>query len=87
MAEERSVRLTFGYQNSTQKRNYTFTDFPTSIASEMKDKILAINESLAASTDGGLAEFFVDDNGNYFIKIENAVYTTVTETPLDLGGN
>lgn len=85
MAEERSLRLTFGYDSSDQKRNYTFTDFPSSVAADIKTKVNAINESLAGETDGGLAEFFTDDNGNNFVKIEDAVYTVTTETPLDLG--
>lgn len=82
-----SLQLSFGYKNSEQKRSYTFSDIPDSVVSGMKEKIIGINDSLAASTDGGLASFFVDDNNNNLQAIEEAKLVTITETPLDLGGN
>lgn len=85
MSVERTLRLTFGYDESTQKRNYTFSGVASSVAANVKSRVNAINESLASGTSGGLDEFFVDDEGNYLVKIEEAVYTTTTEEPLDLG--
>jgi len=82
-----TLQLTFGYKNSEQKRNYTFSEVPDSVVSEMKTKIIGINDSLAASTEGGLASFFVDDNNNNLQAIEEAKLITTTETALDLGGN
>lgn len=82
-----SLQLSFGYKNSEQKRTYTFSEIPDSVVSGMKAKIIGINDSLSASTDGGLASFFVDDNNNNLQSIEEAKLVTLTETPLDLGGN
>ena len=86
MAQENSLRLTFGYEDSEQKRNYTFSGFNSSVMPDIKSKVEAINSSLAAGTDTSLAAFFTDDDGNNFNKIEQAVLTITTETPLDLGG-
>lgn len=87
MAQENSLRLTFGYEDSEQKRNYTFSGVKSSVMPDIKDKVEAINASLAAGTDTSLAAFFTDNDGNNFKKIEQAVLTVTTETPLDLGGN
>ena len=84
---DNSLQLSFGYANSEQKRQYTFSDIPDSIIGSLKGKIIGINDSLAASTDGGLASFFVDDNNNNLKAIEEAKLTRIIETPLDLGGN
>lgn len=82
-----SLQLSFGYENSDQKRTYTFSDINDSVISGIKAKVIAINDSLAANTDGGLASFFIDDNNNNLKYIEEAKIISVTETPLDLGGN
>ena len=87
MATEKTLRLTFGYHDSNEKRNYTFTDFEDSAVSDIKTKINAINSSLSAGTDAGLSAFFTSSEGDYLAKIEGAVLTRTLETPLDLGGN
>lgn len=84
--ETRSVRLTFNYEDSEQTRIYTLSDFPASIAPDIKSKVMAINSSLEAGTSGGLNSFFTDDEGNYFAKIGDATLIIEQETPLDLGG-
>ena len=52
----------------------------------VKSKIRQINSSLEAETDGGMADFFLSDNGEALTKISEAQIISVTETVLDLGG-
>lgn len=80
-----SLQLKFGYENSDQKRTYTFSDISESIVADLKDNIIAVNNSLAGGTAGGLSSFFIDDEGNNFVRIEEANLTVVQETNLDLG--
>ena len=80
-----SLQLKFAYQNSDQKRTYTFSDIAESIVPDLKDNITAVNTSLESGTAGGLSSFFIDDNGNNFVKIEDALLTVTTETNLYLG--
>lgn len=86
MSTERTFQLKFGYENSSQKRTYAFSDVTGTVVADAKDKIIAINQSLTAGSDSSLASFFVDDNGNHLKLIEEATYIVTTETPLDLGG-
>lgn len=84
--ETRSVRLTFTYEDSSQTRIYTLSDFPASVSADIKSKVKAINSSLEAGTSGGLNLFFTDDEGNEFALISDATLIIEQETPLDLGG-
>ena len=82
----RSLRLKATYEDTDFTRDYIFTDFPQSVIPDIKDKVNAINASIAAGTDSGMADFFTSNNGDRLAKITEAVLTRTTETPLDLGG-
>lgn len=83
----KTLKTTFGFgaeQEATRNYNFTVED---SLAADCKDKILGINASLAASTDGGLADFFLADNGtDNFSKITYAALESSTVQVLDISG-
>ena len=83
----KNVKMTFGFgaeQDSTRNYNLTVDD---SLAADCKAKIIGINDSLAASTDGGLASFFLADNGtDAFSKITYAEISSTTTEVLDISG-
>ena len=93
MAKENSVTLTFGYTGTTETRKYKFDEVDDDALGSVKTKVQAINASLAAGTDGGLATFFRSDDydatdsnnvvGN-LNKIVAAQYDEVTTTDIDL---
>ena len=76
------VQLYFGYDDSTATRTMTISDVPTSVLADVKTKCMAINASLEASTDGGMKDFFVDDNGNKLKEITKAKIIVTEETEL-----
>lgn len=85
MSISHEVQFTFAYNASEQTRTYAF-DVAESIAADtatIKQKIQAINASLAAGTDDGLADFFVADDydgtGGKLSSIKSAVVTTTEE--------
>ena len=85
MSISHEVQLTFGYNESNQTRTYAF-DVAESIAADydtIKNKVKAINASLAAGTDDGLADFFVADDydgtGGKLSAIKSAVVITTDE--------
>ena len=82
-----NLKMTFGFgaeQDSTRNYNFSVDD---SLVTACKDKILGINESLAASTDGGLADFFLADNGtDTFSKITYAEISSSETQVLDISG-
>lgn len=90
MSESRSIELTFGYNGTDFTRNYTIDGISAAALSSAKSKILAINESLAASTDGGLSDFFLaddfDGSNGKFNRIISATARVVEETYI-FGGN
>ena len=60
-----SLKLTLGYNGTDFERNLTFDNLvPDSIpsASDMRQRIKAINSSVASGTDGGMNTFFVADD-------------------------
>ena len=79
------LRLTFGYANTTFTRDYELKP-SESILPDIKDNILAVNQSLTSGTAGGLSSFFVSDAGENFTLITDAQLTSTYETKLDLGG-
>lgn len=81
----RTVKTRFLYADS-DTRLYSF-DCENSLAADVKDNILAINASLKASTDGGLAEFFVSDAGENFVLIDGATIESSTVVPLTIAPN
>ena len=76
------VELYLGYDNSDFIRTVTISNVSLSAIANVKDKCMAINASLAASTDGGLSEFFVDDSGNSLKEITKAKIIVTEETEL-----
>ena len=76
------VQLFLGYDDSTATRTMTISDVPTSVLASVKDKCMAINASLNASTDGGLKDFFCDDDGNKLNSITKAKIIVTEETEL-----
>ena len=94
MSETRSVKMTFGFSNTDFTRSYKFDVVSASAMSAVKNKILGINASLTAGTDGGLSTFFRSDDYDatdpenvvgLFTGIVAAQTDEVTETDIDLG--
>ena len=83
----KNLKMTFGYgeeQDSTRNYNFTVDD---SLAADCKAKIIGINESLFGGTDGGLASFFLADNGtDSFSKITYAEISSTETQVLDISG-
>lgn len=81
------VKLTCGYEDTDFTRVYQF-ECAESLVADVKDNVLAINASLAASTSGGMHTFFLSDDGHNLKAIVDAKITTLEEYPIDLtGGN
>lgn len=59
-----SVTLTLGYSNTEFTRKWKLDGLSAAALPNVKNKILAINASLAAGTDDGLADFFRSDDYN-----------------------
>ncbi len=76
------VQLFLGYDNSTASRTLTISNVSLEDLENVKAKCMAINESLAASTDGGMKDFFVDDDGNKLNSITKAKIIITEETEL-----
>lgn len=94
MSETRSVTMTFGYSNTDVTRKYKFDVVSEEALEAAKDKILAINASLKAGTDGGLSTFFRSDDYDatdpenvvgLFTGIVAAQTDEVEATDIDLG--
>ncbi len=81
----RTVKTKFKYADDST-RIYTF-DCEDSLAPDVKDHILEINASLQASTDGGLASFFVSDNGDDFVIISGATIESSESVPIEIAPN
>ena len=87
---ETTIQMRFAYTGTDFTRDYTIDGISSAALSQAQAKILAINASLAASTDGGLSDFFLADdfdgtNGK-LNKIISATAKTVEETYI-FGGN
>lgn len=81
----KTVKTKFKYNDDTT-RIYAF-DCADSLAAGVKPKILAINSSLSAGTDDGLAEFFVSDAGENFVQISGATIESSTSVPVAIAPN
>lgn len=79
------VKLTCGYEGTDFTRQYQF-ECAESLVADVKDNVLAINASLAASTSGGMHTFFLSDDGHNLKEIVDARIATVEEYPIDLNG-
>lgn len=76
----KTVKTRFKYDDDST-RLYTFS-CEDSLASGVKAKILAINDSLEASTAGGLESFFVSDAGGDLVLIDGATVESVVSTAI-----
>jgi len=81
----RTVKTRFKYDDDST-RLYAFS-CEDSLASGVKAKILAINDSLEASTAGGLESFFVSDNGDNLVLIDGATIESVVSTAIIIAPN
>lgn len=86
MAEYRTVRLIASYANTSFKRNYELDIDPDNVDT-VKEKVLAINSSIAAGTSGGMDSFFVSDNGDQFVGFSSAQIISVSEEAINLEGS
>jgi len=81
----RTVKTRFKYEDDST-RLYSF-DCDDSLAAGVKAKIIAINDSLEASTAGGLESFFVSDNGDNLVLIDGATIESVVSTAVIIAPN
>ena len=86
-----SIKLTLGYNQSEFTRNMTIGNVADSIASDsatIKEKIRAVNESIAGGTDDGLFDFFraddYDGTGGTFAGITAAQIVSTEVTVIEL---
>ena len=93
MADKNSVILTLGYTNTDFTRQFKIDNVDAGAFSSVKDNVLAVNASLLAGTDDGLAQFFLSDDydatdsENVIGKFNGIVDATIVEqtiTPIDL---
>lgn len=77
------IQMEFSYADTEFTRLYEL-DVADSLMADAKQKILNINASLKAGTDGGLSTFFVSDEGDNFTLISAAKFTITEEEFLDL---
>ena len=80
-----TLRMRFKYADS-DTRLYAF-DCEDSLAGGVKSKIKAINSSLQGGTDGGLASFFVSDNGSNLTVIDGATLESTLSEPITIAPN
>ena len=78
MSTTNYVGLTIGYENTTQTREYKFSDVPQGALSSVESKIAAYNANVPA----GDKLVFVSDDGDNMTSIVSAYYVTVVETPV-----
>jgi len=81
-----AVQLTFGYEDTDFERTYELDVADSINNSSIKNAVISINVSLNASTDGGLSDFFISDDGDKFSRIITAKRIRKEEIYVDLGG-
>lgn len=84
MATNNSLNMKFAYHNTEQTRSYKFDGIADSLVAGIKDKIIAVNNSLAGGTAGGLSSFFVSDDGDFLLKISEAEIRSTETTNIPL---
>lgn len=77
MAVTRSVKIKLAYDDATS-RIYTFNGVDSMYLPDVKDKVIAINESLEAGTAQNFANTFVSNNGSP-CKMISSAKVVVTE--------
>lgn len=78
MATTTSARITLVYEDATSK-NYTFNGVDEMMIGGVKDKVIAINQSLTAGTANDFANTFVSANGQPCKLISDARIITIEQ--------
>lgn len=85
MATTNTAALTFEYDDAST-RNITFNDVDTNALGNIKARVIAMNTTLADSTQGApYRETFVSDDGAPIKRISKAKYTVTEETVIYRG--
>ena len=88
--ETNNVTLKLTYNGTEFTRSVKLTDVSTDALPDVKDKIIAINASLASGTDDGMAQFYVSDDNDLsqnigtLKKITSATIECIEETLITL---
>lgn len=78
-----SVIFKFGYTNTDQKRQYTFSGVSAAALPGIESGMQAVNASLAAGTDGGLSSFFRSDDFDNSTATVVGVFNQITEARIE----
>jgi len=78
MATNYSVKVTLAYEDATS-RIYTFNGVDNMYLPDVKDKVLAINESLEGGTANNFKNTFVSNNGATVKMISKAQIITLQQ--------
>lgn len=62
MSEFITLSMQFAYKNTDFTRTYELEGLSAAALSSVESKIISINDSLSAGTDGGLKDFFISDD-------------------------
>lgn len=85
MATTNTATLTLEYDDAST-RNITFNDVETSALGNIKDRVLALNTTIADTTAGAAyRETFISDDGAPVKRISKAKYTVTEETVIYRG--
>lgn len=86
MADNYRVNIKLAFEDTDQERSMTFDMGATPKAgqADIKERILAINASLAAGTSDGLNEFILSDDGDNFASISSAQIVYERETAITI---
>lgn len=80
-----NVKLRFKYADAAT-RLYNF-DCENSVALDVADNVIAVNDSLTGGTAGGLSSFFVSDAGSNLVLIDGATLESVYSEPITIAPN
>ena len=81
MAVTNSVTMTFTYTDD-ETSQLKLDKLSSAALSSVEHKVIGVNASLSASTDGGLKDYFVSKNGQPLKQISKAVIESVSDTPI-----
>ena len=81
MAITNSVTMTLSYTDDDSSQ-LKLDKITSAALSSVESKVIALNASLAASTDGGLSGYFVSKAGQPLKKITKATLLSEEETPI-----
>ena len=78
------LKTTFGYADTDFTRQYNWEVAESIQPETLKAGVLAINQSLANGTAGGLSTFFLSDEGDNFVTIVSGQLEETDKTVLNL---